>query len=168
MSEVFRIWPGSKDDSSDLASLHGGAFADGWPEPAFASLLERDGVAVFLGAPRHAVNAEGFILIRAVADEAEVLTFCVQQGARRTGLGRVLLETAEQFLQASGIVKMFLEVSEDNVLAVPLYQRFGFLTVGRRAAYYKNGLEASDALVMKKMLNNVLLPPISGMDYKVP
>lgn len=166
MIEAFRIWPGSKGDSADLARLHAAAFSDGWPEPAFASLLERDGVAVFLGAREDTVVAEGFILIRAVADEAEVLTFCVQLGARRAGLGRALLDAAEQFLRASGILKMFLEVSEDNVSAVPLYQRFGFLTVGRRAAYYQNGLEASDALVMKKMLSNDQLPPNSGMDYK--
>lgn len=168
MSEVFRIWPGSKGDSADLARLHAAAFSDTWPEPAFASLLERDGVAVFLGAREDTAGAEGFILFRAVADEAEVLTFCVQLGARRAGLGRALLDTAEQFLRASGIVKMFLEVNEANVSAVPLYQRFGFLTVGRRAAYYQNGLEASDALVMKKMLSNVLLPSNTGMDYKGP
>ena len=168
MSEAYGIWPGSKGDSAALASLHGAAFSDGWPEPAFASLLERDGVAVFLGAREAAIDAEGFILIRAVADEAEVLTFCVQLGARRAGLGRVLLDAAEQFLRARGILKMFLEVNETNVAALELYRGFGFLTVGRRAAYYQNGLEAGDALVLKKLLSIGALPPNTGMDYKGP
>ncbi len=165
MNGAYRIWLGSKGDSADLARLHALAFSEAWPTPAFSSLLEREGVAVFLGSRATSAEAEGFILVRATADEAEVLTFCVEERVRRAGLGHALLDAAGQFLQARGTVKMLLEVSEDNVSALALYRKFGFLTVGRRAAYYRHGLQASDALVMKKLLNTEALPPTTRMDY---
>jgi ribosomal-protein-alanine N-acetyltransferase len=89
VSEQFRTWQGGLGDAALLAALHAPAFSDAWPEPAFASLLARDEVMVLLGAFADGAP-QGFILLRTVADEAEVLAFCVTKGARRRGLGRAL------------------------------------------------------------------------------
>ena len=45
---------------------------------------------------------------------------------------------------------MFLEVSERNSGARALYQKSGFVEVGRRGAYYRQGSLAADALVMRR------------------
>jgi len=45
---------------------------------------------------------------------------------RGTGLGRLLLEAAEQAAHDLGCCKLTLEVREDNVRAQGLYRRFGF------------------------------------------
>ena len=47
------------------------------------------------------------------------------------------------------INKLFLEVSQRNVIAEKFYSRFNFSTVGIRKNYYKNG---SDALLKEKKL----------------
>jgi ribosomal-protein-alanine N-acetyltransferase len=132
--------------------LHAAAFADAWPEPAFASLLERDEVVVLIGALADG-PAQGFILVRTVADEAEVLTFCVAQEARRKGLGLALLEAACRVARERGATHVFLEVGARNHAAIALYQGRGFSEVGRRAAYYHHGHDASDALVLRRIIN---------------
>jgi ribosomal-protein-alanine N-acetyltransferase len=98
-------------------------------------------------------DAEGFILIRVVAGEAEVLTFCVAADARRSGLGSALLATGYDIARDLGAQEIFLEVGEKNEPALALYRRDGFVAVGRRAAYYHHGDQSADALVMRRILN---------------
>jgi ribosomal-protein-alanine N-acetyltransferase len=152
MSEHFRVWQGGLGDAVLLACLHAPAFSDAWPEPAFASLLAREEVTVLLGACADS-PPQGFILMRTVVDESEVLTFCVAQSARRHGLGRALLDAACNAVRERGAVHVFLEVSAKNDAALGLYREAGFVEVGRRGAYYHQGSDASDALVMRRILN---------------
>jgi ribosomal-protein-alanine N-acetyltransferase len=152
VSAPFKIWAGSKADAPMLAKLHAPIFPDAWPEAAFASLLERPEVVVLLVRRNTSKAAEGFILLRIVGDESEVLTFCVAHDARRGGLGGALLGSASETSRERGAERMFLEVSEINEAALKLYRGAGFSTVGRRAAYYRHGPDAADALVMRKAL----------------
>jgi len=152
MSGTHRLWSGDAQDAGMLARLHADALPDAWPEAAFASLLSRAEVFVLLGARADAPIADGFILVRVVAGEAEVLTFCVAEPARRCGLGAALLNAACDAAKAREGAQMFLEVSETNASALALYQRAGFVAVGRRAAYYRQGSAAADAIVMRKAL----------------
>jgi ribosomal-protein-alanine N-acetyltransferase len=107
---------------------------------------------VLLAARASAQAAEGFVLVRAVAGEAEILTFCVAKDARRCGLGTTLLDAACDAARKHGAAELFLEVGEDNAAARSLYQKNGFGVVGRRAAYYRHGPEAADAIVMRRLL----------------
>ena len=84
----------------------------------------------------------GWAAVRSLgAGESELLRVEVEEGYRRRGLGRRLLETA-----LAGTV--FLEVRAGNVAAIALYSTLGFVTVGRRRGYYAGPVE--DALVMEK------------------
>lgn len=49
---------------------------------------------------------------------------------RRRGIGRMLIESAEQILKDSGVVFARLGVERDNTLAMALYQRLGYQNVG--------------------------------------
>lgn len=148
---TIRIWRGGADDAATLAALHAPAFADAWPEEAFRTLIAREGVVVLL-ASRAGGEAEGFILIRTVAGECEVLTLCVAGEAQRAGVGGALLDAACDAALGDGAAEMFLEVGERNAAALALYRRRGFREVGRRAAYYHHSEDAADALVMRKAL----------------
>ena len=112
-----------------LAALHAAAFAEPWDAAAFESLLGQAGV--------YAVEApDGFILMRAIADEAEVLTLAVRPHARSQGLGGRLVKAAAIEAVARGAVRVFLEVAADNGPALALYVRSGFVEAGRRPGYY--------------------------------
>lgn len=125
-------------DCARLAELHALAFADCWSVEAFADLLGAPGVHALL-AP------DGFIVVRTIADEAEILTLAVAPAARRTGLGRGLAKKAADTARGQGAVRLYLEVSAENAPARALYAGLGFTEIGRRAHYYADG---ADALVL--------------------
>ncbi len=112
-----------------LADLHAGAFSAPWDAAAFEVLLSQSGVFA-IEAP------EGFILIRAVADEAEILTLAVAPAARRRGVGARLVREGADAAAAQGAARLFLEVADDNAAALALYARAGFAEAGRRPGYY--------------------------------
>ncbi len=147
-----RLWLATPLDAETMAALHAPAFDDAWPEEAFASLLSREEVFAVLGAVGNERVAQGLVLMRAVAEEAEVLTICVAGKARRDGLGQSLLIEACKIARARGADHLFLEVAETNVAATQLYHKLGFRMVGRRAAYYRQADNAADALVMRRDL----------------
>ncbi|RZJ41034.1 MAG: GNAT family N-acetyltransferase [Brevundimonas sp.] len=112
-----------------LAALHATAFDAPWDAAAFSGLLEQDGVFPV-------ETADGFILMRAVADEAEILTLAVRPDARRAGQGTRLVAEGVAAASARGADRVFLEVADDNVPARALYARAGFTEAGRRPRYY--------------------------------
>ncbi|RZJ18443.1 MAG: ribosomal-protein-alanine N-acetyltransferase [Brevundimonas sp.] len=129
-------------DPTTLAALHAEAFDAPWDPAAFADLLRQPGVFAVM-------EDDGFILMRQVADEAEILTLAVRPAARRAGLGGRLVGQAAVLSAARGATRIFLEVAESNVAARTLYARAGFDEVGRRRGYYSrsDGVR-EDALVL--------------------
>lgn len=132
-------------DTPALAALHAAAFPPGeaWGSDAIALMLAMPGA---FGLWR---EVEGFVLARAAAGEAEILTLAVVPAARRRRVGAALLAGAMAAAHARGAEAMFLEVAEGNAAARALYRGFGFAEVGRRRRYYPDG---SDALVLRRDL----------------
>ena len=129
-------------DPAALAAIHAEAFDAPWDAASLTALLASPGVFAV-------EEADGFILIRVVADEAEILTLAVRPAARRSGLGARLVEAAMVRAAALGAERMFLEVAEDNVAARALYTRAGFVEAGRRRGYYaRTDGSREDALVL--------------------
>lgn len=125
-----------------LAAIHAAAFppAQAWDERDFAAQLGFPGVTGL-------IHPEGgLILLRVVADEAEILTLGVVPRARRLGIGRALLGAAMALASAAGARVMFLEAAEENRPALSLYRALGFREQGRRRAYYPGG---SNALTLR-------------------
>lgn len=118
-------------DPGRLAAIHAEAFAAPWDEAALTELLASPGVFAV-------AEEDGFVLIRVVVDEAEILTLAVRPSARRAGLGVRLVEAAVVRAAALGAERMFLEVAEGNVAARALYARSGFVEMGRRRGYYSH------------------------------
>ena len=126
-------------DAPALAALHALAFDHPWSAVEIAELLASGAVAL--------MTADGFILVREAAGEAEILTLAVAPGARRQGLGRTLVEAALEWL---GPADLFLEVAADNAAAIALYERTGFARAGIRRGYYPRPGGAADALILKR------------------
>lgn len=135
-----------------LAALHRQCFADPWPAEAVAALTGQPGVLALLatvdGAP------VGLALLRAAADEAEILTLGVLPEARRAGHGRALVDAGVAWARQSGCAALFLEVAESNAAAQALYAGAGFRRVGRRPGYYagSGGGPAEAALILRRDL----------------
>lgn len=136
-----------KDLAQALAAIHAEAFEAPWSAEAFAALLAQPGVML------EAIS-DGFVMVQAAADEAEILTLAVRPAGRRKGVATALVETAARRAEAAGAGRLFLEVAEDNLAARALYARLGFEPVGRRPLYYAraNG-PAVDALLLARNLS---------------
>ena len=125
-----------------LAEVHAAAFSAPWDATAFEALLEQTGVFAI-------EEPDGFILLRTVADEAEILTLAVRPAARRRGLGARLVHQGATTAASGGAVRLFLEVADDNAAALALYARAGFAEAGRRPGYYaRHGGDRQDALTL--------------------
>ncbi|WP_239015904.1 ribosomal protein S18-alanine N-acetyltransferase [Novacetimonas hansenii] len=145
--------PATMADVPALARVHAACFAPDqqWDVPAFDTLLMMPGVA--LGVVMAQMQAAGppvvagFIMVRHVVDEAEILTLAVDPAFRRRGLARALLSWMGDRAARQGISRLFLEVGVGNSAAQAAYHNAGFGEVGRRRGYYPDG---SDARVMAR------------------
>jgi ribosomal-protein-alanine N-acetyltransferase len=129
-------------EAAELAKIHAQCFSEIWSAEAVAALLASPG--------SFAMVAEGgFIMVRAAADESELLTLAVTPAARRRGIATALVLGAAKHAAEVGAGVMFLEVNAANLPAISLYKRLGFAAVGNRKAYYAgaHGMR-EDALVL--------------------
>jgi ribosomal-protein-alanine N-acetyltransferase len=95
-------------------------------------------------------NVVGFLVVRAVVAEAEILNLCIAPERRRAGLAEVLLDEAVAELRRTRIDRLFLEVRESNTPAISFYEKHKFRKTGRRPGYYRAPDEAA-VLMMKEL-----------------
>jgi RimJ/RimL family protein N-acetyltransferase len=81
---------------------------------------------------------------RHVAD----LGLMVAEGARRKGIGRMLLAEALAWSRGVGVRKLELHVFPWNEPAIRLYESFGFEREGYRKRHYERDGEYVDAILM--------------------
>lgn len=143
--------PMTADDLAYVAVLENEIHAAPWSPGNF-----RDALAAGYGAT--VGERDGRILAFGVMmrgpGEAQLLNLSVVPDARRQGLGRALLDRFMDDALRAGAEQMFLEVRVSNGAAIALYEAAGFVTVGRRSAYYPATprAQAEDALVMRRAL----------------
>jgi ribosomal-protein-alanine N-acetyltransferase len=154
MSGEPLVRPAGVERAAAFAALHLQAFDRAWSADELKRVL--DGPCTFALEAIRQEEPLGFIVVRAVAGEAEILTLAVHPEARRLGLGRALVESAATTAQSFGTEAFWLEVAVDNDAAIALYAATGFEAAGKRPGYYarKDG-ERVDALVMRRLLNSV-------------
>jgi ribosomal-protein-alanine N-acetyltransferase len=92
---------------------------------------------------------QGFMVSRILDDEMEIENVVIAQGMRRFGLGSLVLERVLQEAQNQGIRRVFLEVRESNLAAIKLYEKAGFVSTGKRKAYYRDPDEDARLLEIK-------------------
>lgn len=90
----------------------------------------------------------GFVVVHG-GPSGHVITIDVDATARRSGVGSLMLQAAEDRLRAAGSRAVGLETAVDNLSALSFYKRHGYSVVRTWPCYYSNGV---DALVMKKEL----------------
>jgi ribosomal-protein-alanine N-acetyltransferase len=127
-----------------MAGLHALCFTapPPWSADAFRATLEAAGVFLL-------TEPGGFLIGRAVAGEAELLTLAVDPPMRRRGIGFSLVARFLTEAALRGATRQFLEVAADNHAARALYDGFGFRVAGLRRGYYRPpGGGTADAVMM--------------------
>ena len=80
-------------------------------------------------------------------DDADLVNILVAHAYRKQGVADSLMTEMLQDCKKMELKTLFLEVRESNMPAINLYGKYGFIQVGKRPKYYKDG---ETALVMKK------------------
>ena len=74
--------------------------------------------------------------------ELQIIQITVAQQMRRRGVAHALLTDIVHESILQGIESVILEVREDNIAAISLYEKVGFTKVGKRKNYYRDGTAA--------------------------
>lgn len=83
----------------------------------------------------------GFLAIKVIADEGEILQFAIEPQHQEQGFGSLLMDYALEHLN---IMDLFLEVSESNEVALQFYKKYDFQIMRIRKNYYgpnQHGIE---------------------------
>jgi len=135
-------------DAAALASLAHASALPGWSEASLrAAFAEPTTIARVARSSTRSVH--GFVVARRAADELEILLVAVTPAARRRGAGTALVAAALADAARAGALAAHLEVRASNAAAIALYQRLGFVAVGRRPRYYD---ATEDAVLMSRAL----------------
>ena len=138
-----------------IALAHQDCFDAAWTADAFRQMLSIPGtVALVALAKGDMPDVAGFVVARAVSEDAEILTIGVRPPYRQQGIGRRLLDRVFAQMRQAGAASLLLEVAEDNLPALSLYRRCRFVEVGRRPNYYRkeNQEQASNRAAMQDAL----------------
>ncbi len=121
-----------------------------WTETMFWSELAQES-RLYLVAERPDDDGKpqvvGYAGLCAYEGEAYIQTIGVVPSEQGTGIGSMLLTALLEDAVARGEENVTLEVRADNPNAQAVYERFGFLPIGRRRHYYQPS--GVDAIVMQ-------------------
>ena len=95
-------------------------------------------------------NLLGLCTAWLVIDELHITSIAVHPLHQRKGIGKLLITDLIKRSNSFHINRIFLEVKETNETAKAFYKSMGFIIVGNRPNFYKDG---SDALIFTKKLN---------------
>ena len=141
----FRIVPMTAAHLPEVAALEKVCFpADPWSEALFRAALECPDTALLV-AEKEDGAVLGYAVLSAVLDEGNLDNIAVAPSCRRRGVADALLSALVGFGRERLSV-MMLEVRASNLPAATLYEKHGFVPVGRRKNYYESPRE--DALLM--------------------
>ena len=135
-----------EDHVSAIAELEALCFSDPWSEKSIAYELHNP-LSLWLVAEMDG-RVAGYIGSQTVPPESDVMNVAVHPDFRRQGIAEDLVNGLWAQLVQAGNTSLTLEVRASNAPAIALYEKLGFVQVGRRPNYYRNPRE--DALILRK------------------
>ena len=145
------------EDFDELWRIDQECFAPGisYSRPELKFYIRRRGAFTLVAeasedlAAKAAVSAIAGFIVTQTGRTGHVITIDVLAGARRSGMGSLLLQAVEDRLREAGSKAVGLETAVDNLAALAFYKRHGYSVIETMPRYYSNGV---DALRMKKDL----------------
>ena len=132
-----------EDDLSALLEVEQASFSQPWTETAFRNEFKNPYSRLWV--LEEGALVIGYICAWFVYDEGQIVNVAVLPEYRRRGTGKLLVQHVLQEAITQGVRSLSLEVRKSNVVALDLYESFGFEKVAVRKLYYENG---EDALLM--------------------
>ena len=135
------IEPMKKEDISSIREIEKQCFTDLWPEDSFERELSNTKVAFYFAAHLKG-RIIGYMGAWLILDEVHITTLAVDPAFQNEKVGSLLVLHLMKAAVEKGVRWATLEVSEKNLAAIKVYDRFGFIQIGVRKEYYNNGTNA--------------------------
>ena len=129
-----------------IAALEKLCFSEPWSENSISGELDNP-LSLWLVAVDGDCVA-GYVGSQSVMGETDMMNIAVSPDYRRQGVAAALIEELVRQLKVGGNHCLTLEVRSSNDSAIKLYEKLGFIQVGRRPNYYRSPKE--DALILRK------------------
>ena len=150
MSDGVTIRAGAPDDVARLLEIENAAFtSDRISARSFRRQMASPTLAILVATQRGTVHGYALTAFRRNARHARLYSLAVDVVEGR-GLGRRLMTASETLAQERGYAAMRLEVNAQNIRAIGIYERVGYVSIGRREDYYEDG---GTALLYEKRLD---------------
>jgi ribosomal-protein-alanine N-acetyltransferase len=122
------------------------SFAIPWPRQSFYNELNNH-LATYIVA-EYDNKVIGYAGMWRIIDEGHITNIAVHPEYRGAGLGNLIIEVLVSDAKDEGVSAMTLEVRVNNLPALNLYKKYGFIEVAVRKNYYQDTGE--DAIIMWK------------------
>ncbi|MFA7673374.1 MAG: ribosomal protein S18-alanine N-acetyltransferase [Clostridia bacterium] len=139
-----------EQDVESINIIEQESFKTPWSYQSLFEDICQTELAYYLTAKTEDRKVIGYIGMWHVLDEAHITNVAVDKDHRKIGVGTALLKALIDYSKEAGIKRMTLEVRENNVYALKLYENLGFVSYGKRKGYYQDTGE--DAVIMWKEL----------------
>lgn len=143
MIEIREFEP---QDVAEIAELEKVCFSDPWSENSIASELHNPLSCWLVAVENNRVV--GYVGSQTVLDGSDMMNIAVAPDFRRMGIAQAMVSNLIGRLKERNSRCLILEVRVSNLPAIALYEKMGFIQVGRRRNYYQNPKE--DALILRK------------------
>ena len=142
--EIIRM---NESHVASVAAIEKECFGrDAWSEKSVSGELT-NALALWLVAVEGETVA-GYVGSQTVCNETDMMNVAVTADCRRRGIGEQLVTALVEELKTIDSHCLTLEVRASNTSAQAMYEKLGFVEIGRRPRYYQNPKE--DALILRK------------------
>lgn len=138
------------EDLNSIKDILTSEFDDFWNYNILKDELECENSYIIV-AKNSENNIVGFAGLKIILDEADIMNIVVKKSFRNNKIGSILLEYLISYSKNMNLKTITLEVNENNLSAIHLYNKFSFIKLGVRKKYY-NG--ENNAIIMSKQIQN--------------
>ena len=135
------IRPMREADLGRVSGIESATFPSPWPYESLEYEFARNPFCASFVAESEG-RVVGYAFLWLIYEQAHLINVAVDEACRGRGFGEALLFHVMSYARQNGAEHIHLEVRENNVPAIALYERYGFKRLGRGENYYSDGTAA--------------------------
>lgn len=147
----YQLVPMDKSHLKEVAELDKALFSRPWSADSWESELYNDTVSLVVAEDPDG-KVLGYGVLGVILDEGCLEKIAVRPDCQRQGIAQAILGSFLRYGEEH-LAYIGLEVRADNAPAIALYEKLGFVAVGRRKNYYAEVHQ--DAILMDKVFREV-------------
>lgn len=132
----IQIQPMTQQDLKQIEQILTTDFDAFWTPSIFEKELNNPNSSYFVAKQKNQIV--GFGGIWKAVDDIHITNLVTKKNMRNLGIAKQILDKLIQTAKQTKLASLTLEVNENNLPAIDLYEKFGFQKLGIRKKYYNN------------------------------